>query len=224
MMLVVLADLLTIGVAIAISPLTIAAVILMATAGKGRTNGTAFIVGCYLFAVVFVGTLVVLGRATGAEERDSGPHVTIDVIEIVLGAGLLALALMQWRNRTSTDPPKWMAHIDGLTIWKAFFVGILISGPLSPKDLPLLVAAGGRISQAPLPAPEIIAVVLIFGLIGVAAAAVPWVISVISPGKVELRLTGMRVWLVANHSVIMTVLFIILGVKLMAAGTMDLAG
>ncbi len=44
-MIAVLADLLTLGVAVAISPLSIVAVILMATSGKGRTNGTAFILG-----------------------------------------------------------------------------------------------------------------------------------------------------------------------------------
>lgn len=223
-MLVVLADLLTIGVAIAISPLTIVAVILMATSGKGRTNGTAFILGCYLFAVVFVGLLVLLGRSSGTDEPGSGSHLLVDVIEIILGVGLLALAVVQWRNRASTDPPKWMAQIDGLTIGKAFLIGVLISGPLSPKDLPLLVAAGGRISQASLPVEEIVAVVLIFGVIGVAAAAVPWLVSVVSPGTVEQRLTGMRVWLVSNHSVIMTVLFVILGVKLVASGIVDLAG
>ena len=37
-MLGLLADLLTLGIAIAISPLAIVAVILMATSGKGRTN------------------------------------------------------------------------------------------------------------------------------------------------------------------------------------------
>jgi hypothetical protein len=220
----VLADLLTIGVAVAISPLSIVAVILMATSGKGRTNGTAFILGCYTFAIVFVGVLVLIGRSAGAEEPDSGPHVTIDVIEIVLGLGLLALAVRQWLHRSSTEPPKWMAKLDGLTLGGAFVVGILISGPLSPKDLPLLVAAGGRISQAALPVEQIVAIVLIFGLFGVTAVAVPWIISVISPSKVEVRLSRMRTWLVANHAVIMTVLFVILGFKLMGAGIADLAG
>jgi threonine/homoserine/homoserine lactone efflux protein len=223
-MLHVLADLLTIGIAIAISPLAIVAVILMATAGKGRTNGTAFILGCYTFAIVFIGTLVVIGRATGADEPDSGPHITIDVIEIVLGAGLLFMALMQWRQRSATGTPKWMDSLDGLTLWKAFFVGILISGPLSPKDLPLLAAAGGRISQAALPIQEVVAVILIFGVIGVAAVAVPWLFSVISPGTAEARLTAPRTWLVANHAVIMTVLFVILGFKLIGSGIADLAG
>lgn len=223
-MLAVLADLLTLGIAITISPLAIVAVILMATSGKGRTNGTAFILGCYVFAIVFVGVLVLLGRSSGAEEPDSGPHITIDVIEILLGLFLLALAVMSWRKRSHEGTPKWMDSLDGLTVWKAFLVGILISGPLSPKDLPLLIAAGGRISQATLPAEEVIAVVLIFGIIGITAVSIPWLISVISPSKVEVRLTGMRTWLVSNHAVIMTVLFVILGFKLIGAGIADLAG
>ncbi|GAA1860157.1 GAP family protein [Microbacterium koreense] len=223
-MLVVLADLLTLGVAVAISPLAIVTVTLMATAGKGRTNGTAFILGCYLFAVVFVGGLVVLGRASGTDDPDSGPHVAVDIVEIILGGALLVLAVIQWRRRGRHTTPAWMTRLDGLTIGKAFLVGVLISGPLSPKDLPLLVAAGGRISQAPLPVAEVVAVVLVFALIGVLAVAVPWLVSVLAPAQVEARLTGMRVWLIANHSVIMMVLFTILGVKLIASGVMDLAG
>lgn len=224
MMLVVLADLLTLGVAVAISPLTIVAVILMATAGKGRTNGTAFILGCYVWAILFVGILVLIGRSAGADEPDSGPHITIDVIEIILGLGLLFLAVRQWRRRSSHEPPKWMATLDELTIVQAFIVGILISGPLSPKDLPLLIAASGRISQATLLSQEVVAVILIFGVIGVAAAAIPWIISVIAPTKVEVLLTGTRTWLVSNHAVIMTILFVLLGFKLIGAGVADLAG
>lgn len=223
-MIALLADLLTLAVAIAISPLTIVAVILMATSGKGRTNGTAFIFGCYVWGVVFVGALVLIGRGAGADDPDSGPSITIDIIEIVLGLVMLALAWIQWRGRSKHETPKWMESLDGLTLWKAFLVGVLLSGPLSPKDLPLLAAAGGRISQAQLTLGEIIAVILIFAALGVTAAAVPWVISVVSPSQVERRLSGMRTWLVTNHAVIMTVLFVILGFKLMGSGISDLAG
>lgn len=223
-MIAVLADLLTLGIAVAISPLSIVAVILMATSGKGRTNGTAFILGCYAWGILFVGVLVLIGRAAGADDPDSGPHIMIDIIEIVLGAGLLVLAVLQWRGRSSHETPRWMASLDELTPAKAFLAGVLISGPLSPKDLPLLAAAGGRISQSVLPTEQIVAVVLIFGVFGISAVAIPWIISVVSPSKVEVRLSGARNWLVANHGVIMTVLFVILGFKLIGAGVADLSG
>lgn len=222
-MLTVLADLLTIAVAVAISPLAIVAVILMATSGKGRTNGTAFVLGCYAFAIVFVGLLVLLGRSSGTDEPGSDPHYTVDAVEIALGLVLLALAVVQWRKRSSHEAPKWMESLDQLTLMKAFLIGVLISGPLSPKDLPLLIAAGGRISQASLPVAEVVAVILLFGLLGIMAVAVPWVLSVVAPGQVEKKLTGPRDWLVANHAVIMTTLFVILGVKLIGSGISDLA-
>jgi NADH:ubiquinone oxidoreductase subunit 5 (subunit L)/multisubunit Na+/H+ antiporter MnhA subunit len=222
-MLAVLADLLTIGVGVAISPIAIVTVILLATAGKGRTTGTAFVLGCYAFAVLFLTILVVIGRAARTDEPESGAHITVDVVEIVLGLILLVLAVLQWRKRSSHEPPAWMAKLDGLTLVNAFIVGMLISGPLSPKDLPLLVAAGGRISQASLALWEIVAVILIFSLIGIAAILVPWIISVISPGSVEARLSGVRTWLMANHAVIMTLLFLLLGVKLIGTGVADLA-
>lgn len=221
-MLHLLADLMTIGIGVAISPLAIVAVILMATSGKGRTNGTAFVLGCYVFAVVFVGAFVLLGRSAGAEDPGSEANVTVDVVEIVLGVGLLVLAVLQWRSRNHKGTPKWMSAVDGMTFWQAFLGGVLISGPLSPKDLPLLIAAGGRISQARLPAEEITAVILIFAFIGILGVLIPWVISVVSPHKVEARLSGVRDWLIANHAVIMMILFLILGVKLISSGVADL--
>lgn len=221
-MFIVLAGLLTLGVAIAISPLAIVAVILIATGGKGRTNGTAFILGSYLFAVALVGTLVLLGRGARAEVEGSESNILIDVVELIMGIGLLVMAVLQWRKRNETGTPKWMTGLDNMTIWKAFLIGVLISGPLSPKDLPLLIAAGGRIAQAELDVQSTIAVVLIFCAIGVVAVAVPWLISVFFPGSVEQRLSGLRTWLVANHAVIMTVLFLILGFKLIGSATVDL--
>lgn len=115
-----------------------------------------------------------------------------------------------------------MRAIDGMSFWQAFLGGVLISGPLSPKDLPLLIAAGGRISQARLPVGEITAVILIFAFIGILGVLIPWVISVVSPHKVEARLSGVRDWLIANHAVIMMLLFLILGVKLISSGVADL--
>lgn len=223
-MLVVLADLLTIAVAVAISPLAIVAVILMATSGKGRSNGTAFVLGCYVFMVAFVGALVLLGRSAGTEDPHSGPRYLVDVVEIVLGVALLVMAVLQWRRRSANHVPAWMSRLDGLTIVKAFLVGVLLSGPLSPKDLPLLIAAGGRISQARLPVEQIVAVIFIFAAIGVIAIAIPWLVSVIAPGRAEATLSRPRAWLVANHAVIVTVLFVILGFKLIGSGIADLAG
>ncbi len=195
----------------------------MATSGKGRTNGTAFVLGCYAFAAAFVGLCVLLGCSAGTEDAGSDAHVTVDIVEIVLGVVLLVLAVLQWRNRNHTGTPKWMSALDGLSIWQAFLAGVLISGPLSPKDLPLLIAASGRVSQSRLPVEEIMIVILIFAFIGVLGVLIPWLISVISPSKVEARLSGVRDWLVANHAVTMMILFVILGAKLISSGVADLA-
>lgn len=223
-MIIVLADLLTLGVAVAISPLAIVAVILMATSGKGRSNGTAFVLGCYVFMVAFVGLLVFLGRSVGAEDAHSVPRLLVDSVELFLGLALLAMAVLQWRRRSSNHVPGWLSRLDGLTVIRAFLVGVLLAGPLSPKDLPLLIAAGGRISESTLPIDQIIAIIFIFAAIGVIAIAIPWLISVIAPGKAEATLARPRAWLLANHAVIVTVLFVILGFKLIGSGVADLVG
>lgn len=221
-MLITLASLLTTAVAIAISPLAIVAVILFATNGKGRTNGTAFVVGSYVIAVLFIGIVVLLGRDAGADVEGSGPNLALDALQILLGIALLVMAVLQWSKRASTEKPKWLQKLDSMNFWRAFGLGVLIYGLLSPKNLPLYISAGGRISQADLTREVTVAVVLIFGAMSVAAILVPWLISVFAPSRTEQWLGGMREWLIANNAVIMAILFVILGFKLIGTGLADL--
>lgn len=217
-----LAGLLTTAVAIAISPLAIVTVILFATKGSGRTKGTAFLLGYILLEVLLVGAIVLWGREAGAEVEGSETNVTIDVVQILLGALLLVMAVGQWLRRTSEHEPKWLGKLDGVKLWQAFGLGFLLAGPLSPKDLPLLISAAGRISQADITPEETVVVIAIFTALTAVAVAIPWFVSVFTPTRTEQLLSGMRRWLIANHAVIMTLLFLILGVKLIGTGAADL--
>ena len=86
------------GIGVALSPVPIIAVILMLVSAKARVNGPMFIVGWMVgLAVVGVIVLAIAGPAGASDEGEPADWVAI--VEIVLGALLLLLAVKQWRGR-----------------------------------------------------------------------------------------------------------------------------
>ena len=73
------------------------------------------------------------------------------VIQILLGAGLLLLALRQWRSRPKPGEdavlPKWMSAIDTMNAGRGFGLGFLLAA-VNPKNLLLGAGAGVAIGGA----------------------------------------------------------------------------
>ena len=69
------------------------------------------------------------------------------MIQLLLGAGLLFLALRQWRSRPAPGEqaalPKWMSAIDTMTAGKGFGLGFLLAA-VNPKNLLMGAGAGRR--------------------------------------------------------------------------------
>lgn len=214
-------DLLSLAVIAAVSPLVVAAIILMATSGKGRTNGTAFVLGYFGFTLLFTGLLAWTGQESGADEEGSGASLTIGIIEILLGVLMLGLSYTNWRKRHETEMPRWLSALDRLTPAKALGLGVLLAGPISPKNLPILIAAAGRVAQSGLGVGQGAVVILVFALVASVALIIPWLISVLAPDRTERLLSGLRLFLIEHNAAIMTVLFLVLGAKMLGAGLAD---
>ena len=96
-------------------------------------------------------SVIVLLVASDADDPDSGPSTTVDVITLLLGVLFLFLALKQWQGRPqpgrTPTMPKWMTTIDSFTPGKSFVLGAALSGA-NPKNLALTLAAAASIAQA----------------------------------------------------------------------------
>jgi threonine/homoserine/homoserine lactone efflux protein len=108
---------LSLGVGVALSPVPIIAVVLMLGTPRGRANGSAFVLG-WILGLAIVGTIVLL-VASGANASEGGePATWVGIVELVLGAALLGLAVRQWRGRPRGGDagrlPSWMRTIDRL--------------------------------------------------------------------------------------------------------------
>jgi hypothetical protein len=209
-------DFLPSAVGVAISPLPIVAVVLMLVTSRGQTNGPMFVVGWWI-GLGIVGAIV-LAVAGGVDATSSsGPATWVDVLFLLLGLGLVALSLKQWRGRPhgggEPPTPKWMGALDGFGPPKAAGAGVVLSA-LNPKNLLLTVAGAAAIAQTGISTGSQVGAYVVFVGIASLGVAAPVVIYFALGDRSKPILAGLKAWLAHNNAVIMAVLLLIIGVKL----------
>ena len=221
-----LVEVLPLAVAIAIFPVPIIAVVLLLAADGGRAKGVAFVLAWFAGLLVVGGLVLLLaGRLNGSE---GGERATwIDIILLGLGLLLLAVAVRQWRGRPATgeEPPTpgWMRAIDDFTAAKAGVTGFALAA-LNPKNLVLTVAAAVEIAAVGLAASGQIAVLLAFALLASLGVLAPLVLSLTLGDRARGPLAGARDWMGRQNAAIMSVLFLLIGAKLIGDAISGLSG
>ncbi|MGR0218545.1 GAP family protein [Agromyces sp. ZXT2-6] len=216
----VIGDILPLAVGIAISPIPIIAAILMLLSPKARSTSVGFLGGWVLGIAVAATVFTLLSSVLPEADEDAAKPVTA-VIQLLLGAGLLFLALRQWRSRPAPgeEPPlpKWMAGIDTMTAGRALGLGFLLAA-VNPKNLLLGAAAGVAVGSAGLEVGAIVVVLLVFTVIAAASVAVPVIAYLVASDRMAAPLERLRGWLVHNNATVMAVLLLVIGVVLIGKG------
>src|SRR6478735_1343117 len=124
---------------------------------------------------IIAAILMLLSPILPEQDEDASKPIQ-GVIQLVLGAGLLLLALRQWRGRPKAgeEPqmPKWMQAIDKVTFPVALGLGFLLSA-INPKNLLMAAAAGLAIGEEGLAVGEIVVVIAVFTLLAASTVLVP---------------------------------------------------
>jgi len=202
------------AVGIAVSPIPIAAVILMLFSGRARVNSVAFMIA-WILGIAVATTVVLL--IPDLEASDGEPSTTTGWIKLTLAALLLLGGAKQWRSRPGPDDevpvPGWMAKIDELRPGASFGLGFLLSA-LNPKNLLLALAAGASLAALPLSSGETVGAVAVFTLIAAITVIVPVVAYLIGGERLDPTLDRTKAWLIANNTAVMAVLFLVFSVSL----------
>ncbi len=106
-----------------------------------------------------------------------------------------------------------MQAIDTFTARKALGLGALLAG-VNPKNLGLTIAAGVAIAQAGLSGGQEAGAMVVFVALGSASILAPLVIYLTMGARAKPILDDLKTWLGAHSAAIMTVLFLVLGFKL----------
>jgi threonine/homoserine/homoserine lactone efflux protein len=207
---------LSLGIGVAISPISIIAVVLMLATPRGRANGPAFVIG-WIVGLSLVGTIVLLASSGAGASDDGEPATWVGWLKIALGALVLLVALRQWRGRHAEHAtPKWMAAIDTFSPAKAAGMALLLSA-INPKNLLLTLAAAAAIAQTGIDGGQQAIALAVFVLIGTLGPAAPVLVYFGSHRAPEI-LDRLKTWMAANNAVIMAVLMLVIGAKLVGDG------
>lgn len=208
------------AVVVALSPIPIIGVVLMLGTPRARSNGPAFILG-WLLGLSVVGAIV-LAVASGANASESGePASWVGVLQLVLGALLLLLAVRQWRGRPRGDAdaalPGWMRTIDHFTPARALAMGVALSA-INPKNLVLTIGATAAIAQTGISTGDKAIALAVFVLIATLGPGIPVAIYFFMGERATRMLDELKNWMGHNNAAIMAVILLVIGAKLLGDG------
>lgn len=204
------------AVGVAISPVPVIALILMLFSRRAASNSLAFLIG-WLVGLTAVSVIVLAIGLEGSDgDADGGGWA-----KVAIGVLFVALAVKQWRGRPAegdeTRMPAWMASIDEFTAVKAFGMAVLLSA-VNPKNLGLTIAAAASIGAVGLGGAEEGVVVAIYVIIASITLIVPVVGYLAARSRMTPLLEVAKAWLMANNATVMSVLFLVLGAKVLGDG------
>ena len=207
---------LPLAVAIAMFPIPVIAVVLLLGSERGHAKGAVFAF-TWLAGLAATGAIVLafadaLGASDGGE-----PSTWVDIVLLLLGLVVAGLGIKYWLGRPrggeEAPTPGWMRAIDRFTLAKAAGAGFALTA-LNPKNLLLVAAAAAEIAELGLPAAHEIAALLVFVLLASVGVLAPVVIALARGDRSAELLEGLRSWMSRYNAVIMTVLFLLIGAKL----------
>jgi len=213
-------DSLPLAIGIAISPIPIIASILMLMSPRAGKTSIGFLLGWLTGVAVAVVVFTLLANVLPEPDSEGG-RPAVAIVQLLLGAGLLALSARSWRSRPGPDDepelPSWMSAIDSMAAAKALGLGFLLSAA-NPKNLLLAMSAGVAFGHADLSTSAGAITIAIFVVLAGSSVAVPVIAFQLAPQRIGEVLKHVRTWLVASNATIMAVLLLVLGAKVLGSG------
>lgn len=210
----VIGEVLPLAVAVAISPISIVAVILMLLSAHAGSTSLGLLIGWVVGIAAAVTVFTVVAGGLGASQSQTG----VSWVKVGLGAILMSAGLRQWRGRNQhKGPPKWMATIDRMGFVQALGLGLALAA-INPKNLLMAAAAGVAIGAGGLTVPQTVVAVAIYTVIAASTVAVPVVAYAVAKDRMRAPLDEAKSWLQDNNAAVMAVLFLVIGAVLVGKG------
>jgi threonine/homoserine/homoserine lactone efflux protein len=201
----VVLDLLIIGLAITLEPLTLVAFILIVGASRGLRNGLGFIFGWLASLVVVIAAVLLL---TGGQPPapKSAPSTVVLAVKAAIGGWLIWVAWRRWQRRGAPrKPPGWMARLDRLSLLTAFGMGIFL------QPWTLVAAGAATVSAAKLSTAGDWLALIGFCLLATSSFLVMELYATFAPEAATARLNRIRGWIDRHTDQAIVILSLVVG-------------
>lgn len=217
----ILLDLLPLALAVAVSPVPVALLIVALLSRRAQASALAFLVTWVVvtFAVPALGGIV-LG---GADPNGTWTH-PIAAIQVALGVLLVVFGLIQFRPvRSDTARQGWIRRVRELSPARLALLtaGLLL---LNPKDLTLLVSAAITAGNADLAVGTALLTAALFSAVASSTVIVPVVAFLVARDRVESALQRIERWLLDHDQRVTAIVLLVVGVLVTLQGVNTLRG
>jgi hypothetical protein len=213
----VVADLVLIGLGIALQPVRVSAFILLLSTKGGTGKGLGFILG-WLACLVLVIAVVLLITGGRPVRFRTAPVTVVLTAKLALGIVLIVIAAIEWHRRDRARiPPAWLARFDTMSPWTAAAMAAI----MQPWTL---VAAGAvTTAQARLSSAGDYLALASFCLLSTSSFIALELYSVLAPTACSARLAALRAWLDEYGTQVIIVVCLVLGLWLTGHSIYSLA-
>ena len=182
-------DLVIIGLAITLEPVTLVAFILILGAEQGVWKGLAFILGwmACLVAVIAAAVLVTRGKPPAPH---TAPSAGALVVRALLGVVLIWAGLRRWRRMgRPRKQPSWMARLNHLSLWAAAGLGVFL------QPWTLVAAGAATVVQAKLSTAGDWLTLILFCLLATSSFLVMELYTAFAPAAAGARFEQLHTWI-----------------------------
>lgn len=201
-----------------ISPTMIGLVVIFLTGTRGLVKTCTFILGKYLFYVLW--GLISLDLADQISSPSlAGFSIETEAFFLIAGLFLLILAVRNFfgEDDPDTPPSKFMTILAKLGPVKLFGLGFAIS-IIQPRFIILVLVGASIIAEARLAPAENTICILFLALLMVWAMLIPLVVFLVMGEHRADAMQSMRTWLMRNKRMINVVVMGISGILLLLLG------
>lgn len=217
-----IAELVPMGIAGAVSPVSVSLLILVLTGRRSPLRNGALLVVGYVGALVVAGVAVLV--AFHPSVGTDGHSTERSTIDILIGALLLLLAVRRLLKAPSDSaaPPKWMESLDTMAPVRAVVIGagLLV---VNFTTVAIYIPALAEIAKAGLGfSSSAIALAVVIALISSTMTA-PVVLYAVMRQRAGAILNALRSWLAKHDRAVMTVVLVVFGLYLLLKGLLGLS-
>lgn len=199
------------AITVTIGPISIATLILLFFSKKPRINSIVYTLGWILGIVACVVIFAQIFSSSGGSDTRKLFSILIDLL---LGLVLIYFGFKEFSKRKKkAGAPSWMKAIDSLSPLKAFAIGFFYS-TINSKNTLINISSAAAIGEMAKMSTEMLVDTTAYTLIGSSAFIILTLLFLIFNKKVQKPLIAAKEWLITNNSLILCVIFLLVGAEL----------